>query len=214
MKTRKKGTIGWSSAGAVLSLCVLIAVIYGLNSTPRLLADPSKVTSAAEKVLDCARTGDLESLEKMLFGEPSLGDVPSRDSSPQSMIWYEYLDSIQYSLPDALEVTDEGISINVTVTCLDISAVTDALNNTAPDLMERKAAAAGSEEEIYDTDHNYRESFVSEVLREAVSQILRMHPQTMERKITLQLVRSDGLWQVVPNEDLLQLLSGFVSDQR
>lgn len=212
MKTRKRVTIGWASAGAVLSLCVLFAVIFGLNSKPRLLADPSKVMSAAEEVLDCARSGDLGSLEKMLFGEPILGDVPSRDSSAQSMIWYEYLDSIQYSLPAAPEVTDEGIFINVTVTCLDISAVTDALKDTAPDLMERKAATVGSEEEIYDADRNYRDSFVCEVLREAVSQILRKQPQTMKREITLQLVRSNGQWQVVPNEELLLLLSGFVSE--
>lgn len=212
MKTKKKAAAGWAAAGAVLSLCVLIAVIYGLNRDPQFLADPSKVTAAAEEVLDCACTGDLDTLEKMLYCEPSLGDVPNRDTSVQSMIWYAYLDSIRYSLPDTPEVTDEGISLNVSITCLDISAITEALKDTAPDLMAQEAAAAGSDEEIYDADHNYRESFISEVLQKAVSQILRRQPQTMEREITLQLVRSDRQWQVVPNEELLQLLSGFVSE--
>jgi len=209
---KKRVTTGWAAVGAVLSLCALIAVVYGLNSEPRFQADPSKVVTAAEEVLNCARTGDWESLGKILYGDPSLGEAPNRDSSVQNMIWYSYLESLQYSISESPNVTEAGVSLNVTINCLDISAVMDSLKETAPATMARKASQTDDESLIYDESHNYRDTFVTEVLRDATAQILQAEPQTTEREVTLQFVRSDGQWQAVPNDELLGLLTGFVSE--
>ncbi len=212
MERGKRTVLCWASAGAVLSLCVLITVFCGLKSHPRFLASPSKVMNAAEEVLNCARAGDLGSLSKLLYGEPSLGNVQSRDSSAQSMIWYAYLESIQYSVSETIDATDTGVSLSVTVTCLDISTVIESLKDAAPALMAHKASQIDDESIIYDESHNYREAFVAEVLQDATEQILQKQPQTAEHEVTLQLVRSDEDWQVVPTDELLQLLTGFVSE--
>lgn len=212
MRKEKKRIIFWAISGMVLSLCVLITVICGLNNPPKFLANPANVIKAAEEVLDCAHSGDLDALEQMLYGTPSLGDAPTMDDSAQSVIWYAYKESIQYSLSDTPEATDTGVSLDAKITCLDISAVMDALKTVAPALMAEKANQTDNEDEIYDESHNYRESFVSGILQEATTLILQNQPQTMEQEMTLQFVRQDGKWQIVPTEELVQLLTGFVSE--
>ena len=51
-----------------------------------------------------------------------------------------------------------------------------------------------------------------EKLREAAAQVLSDTPPTMTRQLRLQLVRSESGWQVVLNQPLRQLLSGFVAE--
>lgn len=211
MKKTKRSVILWLIAGAVVCLCTLGAVVYGVNSTPAVLVDPAAVTEAAEQVLACARSGDYDALGQMLYGAPDLGTRPEQSGDAESLIWSAYLDSIQYQLSDECSASGSGVALNVRITCLDISAVTDSLQTIAPELLAQKAEEMDTEEEIYDEEHNYREAFISEVLRSATAQVLAEQPRTMEREITLRLLRSNGHWQVVPTEELLQFLSGFVS---
>ena len=51
-----------------------------------------------------------------------------------------------------------------------------------------------------------------DALREAAAQVLSDTPPTMTRQLRLQLVRSGNGWQVVLNQPLQQLLSGFVTE--
>lgn len=212
MKILKQPAILWCVAGLILSLCTIGAAIYGINSSTAVLMDTSVVTAAAEEVLDCARTGDYEALGQLLYGAPDLGAVPEKEDTAESLIWYAFLDSIQYQ-PDAVCQADGAcVTLDVSVTCLDISAVTASLQAIAPERMKQMAEEMDSNNDIYDEEHNFREEFVAEVLRSSTVQVLAEQPQTMERRITLQFIESDGRWQVVPTEALLQLLSGFVSE--
>ena len=129
----------------------------------------------------------------------------------------------RFTVYNALTVLGLGVSLGISlkdcaaalldvrVSCLDISSVTDSLQKIAPGLMAKKAAQITDENKVYDEARNYREDFLAEVMAESAAQALEDTNQTMERTFTLQLVRSEGAWQVIPTEELLQFLSGFVS---
>lgn len=209
MEKTKRSVILWSIAGAILSLCTLAAVIYGINSTPKVLVDSEALAASAEQVLECARSGDYDALSQLLYGTPDLGACPEKAENAESMIWYAFLDSIDYQVSQECYASGSGVALDIRIRCLDISAVTASLQAIAPELLLQTAQ---QEEDIYDEQNNYRESFISEVLCAATAQVLAEDPQLLDRELTLTFTRSDGRWQVVPTESLLQLLSGYVSE--
>lgn len=209
MEKTKRSVILWSIAGAILSLCTLAAVIYGINSTPKVLVDSEALAASAEEVLECARSGDYDALSQLLYGTPDLGACPEKAENAESMIWYAFLDSIDYQVSQECYASGSGVALDIRIRCLDISAVTASLQAIAPELLLQTAQ---QEEDIYDEQNNYRESFISDVLCAATAQVLAEEPQLLDRELTLTFTRSDGRWQVVPTESLLQLLSGYVSE--
>lgn len=207
----KRATACWAIAGLLVSLCTLFVLRYGITHGPAVLIDSGSVAETADQVMACAASGDYGALENLLYGSPHLGEAPQQDNSAQGLIWKAYLDSIEYSFPGSCYAVGSNLALDVCVTCLDIAAITDSLQEIAPGLMAKKAAQITDENAVYDADRNYREDFLAEVMAESAVQALGDTTQTMERTFTLQLVRSDGTWQVLPTQELLQFLSGFVS---
>ena len=81
-------------------------------------------------------------------------------------------------------------------------------SNINPFLMEAKAAAAEDKTEIYNEDNSYRSELVNQALNDAVTQALGEDAQTVTRDVTLGLIYQDGAWWVVPDQALLQIISG------
>lgn len=207
----KHATVRWAIAGLLVSLCTLFVLIYGTTHGPTLLVENSVILDAADQVMSCAASGDYSTLEPLLYGAPTLGDAPEADNSAQGLIWKAYLDSIQYSFPETPYAVDSKIALDVCVTCLDISAITDSLHDIAPKLMADKAAQITEVAVVYDEDNNYQEAFLAEVMAESAAQALESSSITMEQTMTLQFVRSNGTWQLLPSDEFLQFLSGFLS---
>jgi hypothetical protein len=128
------------------------------------------------------------------------------------MILLTYLDSIQYQIISDVRASDSGVSVDVRISCMDISALSDAMQEIVPDLMNKIANEKGDEKLVYNEDKSYREDFIDQVLRTATEIVLADAPRTMDRDLTLDLVLSKGRWQVVPTDAFVQLLSGYVSE--
>lgn len=212
MKKKTLSVLLWAAAGLILAAVTIGAAVYGIYSTPSIRMDQTVVLNAAEQTLSCAKSGDYAALSQLLYGAPDLGKPPAKTDDAQIMIWHAYLDSITWELADACTPTDTGLAVDVTVRCMDISAVTASLQTVAPDRMNQLAKEKTNEEEIYDKDKNYLPEFVAEVLRSATADVLAQPVQTAERTMRLQLVRSGSSWQVVPTEELMHFLSGFVAE--
>lgn len=211
MEKTTKWVICWIAAAALLALGVLGVLVYGLNHNPQLLADPEPIRSAAVQVLDTIHSGEFGQLRELLSGSPKLGTFPEKDNTPQSMLWYAYLDSLTYEVSREPVLSDSGAEITAAITCLDIRAAMDKLPQAAQTLLEAKAQDTFEESEIYDENHNLREDLTAQLLQQAAADLLADAPQTMEQEITLQLVRANGQWQVTPGDALTKLLSGFVT---
>ena len=89
-----------------------------------------------------------------------------------------------------------------------MSGVTAAVPQRAKALLEAKAAAAEDKTEIYNEDNSYRSELVNQALNDAVTQALSEDAQTVTRDVTLGLIYQDGAWWVVPDQALLQIISG------
>lgn len=205
MKRGKRALAAWLLAGVMVSLVTLAFVAFGVNHGPVVLVDEGEVRQAAERTLECARTGDFDALADMLYGAPELGDFPE---GAQGLMLQAYLQSIQYALPEHCRAAGDALALDVSITCLDLDAVTQAMQIAAPRLLTQLAE---QEKDAYDQSHVYREDFLSDALPEVAAQVLAGATQTADREVTLCLRRTRAGWQVEADEALTQLLTGFVS---
>lgn len=212
MSKKTLSVLLWAAAGLILAAVTIGTALYGTRTAPTVRMDQSVVLDVAEQALTCARSGDYGTLSQLLYGSPDLGEPTAKTGDAQSMIWHAYLDSITWELAETCIPTDTGLNLDVTVHCMDISAVTTALQTAAPERMAQLAKEKTKDEEIYDKDKNYLPEFVAEVLRSATADVLSQPVQTLDRTMTLQLVRTNGGWQIVPTEELMHFLSGFVAE--
>lgn len=211
MKTRKRSTTLWAVTGAILALCTLGTAVYGMHSSPVLALDTTAVVEAAEQTLSCAQSGDYEALSQMLYGAPKLGDTPEKAETAESAIWQAYLDSIAYQVDDTCYAAEDAVALDVSIQCLDISAVTASMKEIVPDLLLDGVKNAEDPDAVYQSDGSYQEDFVDEVLYTAAKQVLKQKQPVKEQTLTLHFAHADGQWQAVPDQALQQFLSGYVT---
>lgn len=209
MKRRILTAPAWMAMGLLISLLVLAVLTVGLKQPPRLLVDDAALRAHAQELMESLRSGDYKAVSQLLSGAPDLGQPP-RPDTPEGQIWQAYLGSIRYECAQHCGCTGSQVTLEMTLQCLDISSVTEALQETGRALLEARANQIHDESLVYDGDHNYLESFLTPILMDATAQTLEEHGCPMERQLTLIFTQQDGTWKIVPTQELQQLLSGYV----
>ena len=168
---------------------MLLFVVFSGLSGKVLVTDAEEIPLTADKILDALQKGDWTALSGMVSGTPLLEPDTGKEDSPEKRLYEAYRESLQWTVSQDFEIRDRYVCQKVTVTCLDITAVTQAMAET----LEQAAA----------TD--------PKLVSSAAEQILNANPPYLQREITLHFLREKQQWHVVPDSALLALLSGFLS---
>ena len=190
MKRKTKKAIGWMIPGLVLSLLVFLVVFTGLKGNVTV-TDPEGIYRSAEKLLQSIQSGDWEMLNNITEDHPGIQPQTGAEGTAERLIWNAYQESLQWSFADGFEIDGPQITLDATVSCLDISGFTRNLSGILAE----------------STDEDQREAALSS----AVLDSLEGELPTVQRTIQLRFVRREGQWQIVPNQALLALLSGFTA---
>lgn len=186
----RKSTLLWLTGGIIFSLLVLLVVSGGLAGNVTI-ADPEGIPEAAEAVMNHIREGSWQALEEMVSGHPGITPITGTPGSPEHRIYDAFRSSLQWTLEDTFELQGSYITQKLTVTCLDIQAVTEA--------MAAVMADTGSNTDLSQQG----------LLQSAAQQVLEQELPVIQREVTLTFRREQGLWQLVANKELQALLSGF-----
>lgn len=211
MKSKNPWTVRWIAAGVFFCVLTLAVVLVALNQSAAVITNANTIRAEAEALMNTIQAGELEALSEMLYGSPDLGTAPKRDKDAQSLLWYAFLDSLQYQIEPQLTTPGDSIAVNMKITCMDLSAATEALQAAAPALLVEKAIALNDEKVVYDENRQYRQEFIADVLLDATRQVLSQPLPEAEHTITLHFVRSGHIWQALPSEELTQLLGGYIT---
>lgn len=190
MEKHKFNSLLWCILSLAAVFCIAAAIVDGFTGKTICLADPAVLTEPAEEALECAKTGDFTKLRRMLSGSPQLGSPFSEEGTAEALLWKAYLESIQYRFPGTYTPSGEFLELDVQIDCLDLSAVTAKMGRPVLNPSQSREDA----------------------LREAAAMVLSDAPPTMTRRMKLRLTRFGSGWQVVLNQPLQQLLSGFVAE--
>ena len=191
----------------------IFAVFLGLqvrNDKPVLLTKPTEAKNTVIAMMDAVCQGDYEKASSCMGGTPSLGVDREAGSEVGILIWDAFRSSMSYELVGDCYSTDQGLAQDITITCLDISSVTDHLRERSQTLLEMRVAEAADVTEVYDENNDYREDVVMAVLLEAAEAALAEDARNMSVTLTVGLRYWDNQWWVVADEALLDAISGGV----
>ena len=212
MKTAKIFSVIFALLAVILIAGTVMLSFQSRNAPVQLLGTAESAAQRAEAVMDAICRGDYAAAGSMMYGQPELNASREDSEGYASVLWNAFIGSLSYEFQGGCYATDSGVARDVTVTALDISSVMEPLKARCQALLEQRAAAAGDSTEIYDENHNYQEAFVMEVLSEAAEQVLSEQTASASWDITLNLVCQDGQWWVVPEQALIQVLSGGMTE--
>lgn len=190
----------------------IFAAFYQPDAHPVMLAQPRQAYARAEAFLAALEAGQLQQAREYLLGQPSLGADSAPQSAPGQVIWEGFVGSFSCSIPGVCYPTDDGVSLDVTITSLDLNSATASIGSRTQQLLQQRLDNAQSMDELYDTSGNYLDSLLEQVLTQAAREALAQDGTLITRSITLSLVYRQGQWWILPQEDLLQAISyGLVS---
>lgn len=183
--------------------------LFSRNAPVRILELPQQAVTVSETFAQALNDGDLTAAAQYVYGQPDLGAEGTPADPETAAVWDAFLDSISFAYTGDCQAGESGLFRTASVTVLDIAAVTENLPECAQTLVNQKIASAESLTEIYDESGSFREELVTGILHQALEQSLTRDAKTVTREITVKLINRDGTWWIVPDQALLQALSGM-----
>lgn len=197
-----------------MGLCAAAAAVFlsmeYMNAKPLLLTPPDVARSKVIMLMNAVSEGNYEEASQAIYGTPTLG-VDREAADPVGvLIWDAFESSITYELLGDCYTTDQGLAQDIAVTCLDVTSVTENLQQRSQTMLEQRVADAYDVSDIYDENNEYREDFVMDVLYDAVVDALEEDAREMTVELTVNLGYQDGKWWVIGDEALMNAISGGI----
>jgi len=194
--------------GAALLIGSMGFFLLSQDAPVRVLELPQEAVACSDQFAQALNDGDLEAAAQLIYGQPDLG-ISTVPADPESaMVWEAFHGSISFAFTGKCYVSGSNLARNASVTTLDVERVLEKLPERTQSLMNQRIASATDMTEIYDEENHFREELVTQILHQALQQALTQDAGMVTREVTLKLVSQDGSWWVVPDQALLQALSG------
>lgn len=195
----------------ILGLAAFLA-FTGRNAPVRLLTVPQKAQSRTEELMQALSEGNWSGASAFLYGSPALEDNPTLDTLVAEELYTAYRTGLQYSFLGDCEADGTGLSRSVQVTVPDIPAILEELEPRFRQTLSQRAEAEKETRPVYDDGGNYQEAYLMSVLADTARELLaEENLPTRTQTLKLNLVCRDGQWYVLPDQALMNLLSGSMT---
>lgn len=191
-----------------LIMLALFLIMAKPGTTPTLLSPAQDAQNQVVQMMDALCQGDFSAVEQYILGNPSLGADREPADATSALIWDAFVGSFSYELSGDCYATNTGVAQDVTLTYLDIPAVTQELAQLSEKHLTKLQQEATHTSEIYDENGNYRSDLINKVLSAAVAEALQENSSLTSSTFTLQLVQRDSQWYIISNNDLISAISG------
>lgn len=208
MKIARFFAVIFGCIGIVLLIGSMAFFLWNQDASARIVNLPQQAVSCSDAFAQALNAGDLEAAAQLMYGQPDLGVSQVPGDPETALLWESFCKTMTFEYSGKCYVEHTDLVQKGSITTLDVTSVTGKLSDRVQSLMNQRIASAEDLTQIYDEDNNYRETLVREVLEEALRQALSQDAQTVTREVMIKLVKRDGSWWVVPDQALLQALSG------
>ena len=202
--------IPFALIGIVLLVASMLVCLLSLNAPAIMVGTPKAAQVCAQDMLDAVSEGDYTAASQYIYGQPQLGVDREPAEQTGQMLWMAYVDSFSYELTGGCYATPNGVALNAAITSLDISSVGNTLADRMEALLTARIEEQGEISEIYDENGDFQDSLIQEVLQIAFKDALEQDALITTQEVALNLTYQDGRWWIVPDQALLQAISGGV----
>lgn len=211
MKLSKLFAVVFGLLGLALAACAIRVALDYRSADPILISTPKNASQTVDAMLREATSGDYAAASQRILGNPKFGMSYTPEGIAEKMIWEEFCSSFSYELVGECFVTEEGFAQNARISYLDLDSVTNGLQPKVQALLEQRVEEAQRPEEIYDENHELKESFILEALQDVVAEAIEQNARIKTVDVTVSMIWRDGQWCIVPNDGLLSALSGGIT---
>lgn len=211
MKARRFFSGVFAVMGALLMLGTTVLCLTCRGAQVKVKSLPRDAVKCSEALMEALADGDFAAAGRLMYGQPELGAEGGSTGGTEEILREAFLGSIVYEFTGDCYAVDTGFAREADITTLDLSGVTDAVPGHAYALLTQRVEAAQEMSELYDDGNNFRQDLVDQVLEEAVQQALEQDAGTVTSHVTIKLIYRDGQWWAVPDQTLLQAISGGVT---
>jgi len=208
MKIARFFAVFFAVTGTVLMLGSGLICFAAMDSGVKVLKTPDAAIACADSFVQALDEGDLAGAASLMYGQPDLGVNGVPQDSVSSLLWEKYLQDMACSASGKLHLSGSDFVRNVTVTVLDVSGIMGSVPERAKVLLEQQVAAATDMSQLYDGENNFRKELVDQVMQQALEQAIREDGTGVTREASFKVIRRDGKWWAVPDQALLNILSG------
>lgn len=196
--------------GLILAAGGIFVSFASLNAEPVLVSEPVEAAGRVTELMDAIVACDYQKASSLIYGNPQLGLDREPADEVGVMLWKAFTESQAYELKGSCVADNSGLTQQVVMTYLDISSVTANLADRSQAILTQRIENAENLDEIYDTNHEYREDVVMDALKEAVTMALKEDAKQTSVELTLNLIYRNKQWWVVSNSQLMSAISGGI----
>lgn len=209
MKRTKAGAPVFAVLGTLMAAAVVLICLSQRQAAPRMLLRTKSASQCAEQMLTKVCSGDYTGAAAYLYGNPRLGSDQPRSDQVTQQIWDAFISSLRFELVGDTYATESGVAQDVRFESLNIPSVTGGLKELAPEMLIERAENAEDMSEIYTDNREYRDDFTAVLLHDAAAQAIAAGTNT-QQELTLNLIYDEGRWWVLPDQALLNAISGGI----
>ena len=207
MKISKLASAVFAVVGTVLLVGSIAASLVALNRPTKAVKPTKEANACAREVLNALNSGDLAAVAAYFYGNPSLGLDREPATTEGRELWNAYGSSIAVTADG--ECFAEGASIyqSAQVTHMDIAQTLSQLESRVSGLLQQKLDSAEDPAALLDANGEVPQALRDEIRTQALREALE-DAKTVTTRITFQLIEQDGQWRALPDQAMLDILSG------
>lgn len=207
MKISKLASAMFFAAGTVLLVGSVVMSFAALSRPAKAVKPTQEANACAQSVIRALDDGDLSKVEEYFYGKPTLGLEREPATAEGKQIWNAYRDSITVTTDGYCYGEGTNIYQTAKVTAMDITGTLSQWDKGAGELLKQKIDAAEDPAVLLDEGGDVPQTLKDELCAQALTQVLA-DAKTVTTQITFQLMEQDGQWWVLPDQALLDVLSG------
>ena len=193
------GAVSLLTAASVFTVCIFYPDVELLYAHPE--GDP---VMKADTFLNALSAGQISEAYDVMYG----GGVSGTSSVPEdetSAMYYRLLtENFGYEYTGEVTVHDLSAQVPVRISYADLaiaSASVDELFDVKLDAIIQEH----SRREVFNDDDSYQDWVIEEAYLKASSDVLSAAPVTVSKDIVIDLEFTNGAWNIVPSEGLLNI---------
>ena len=211
MKSAKYLSVIFAAIAAVMIAATAIGYVCFHHQPPMIQTSVEGAQARSEQLMEAICRGDHAAVGESMYGKPELQWNREEAAWLSTRLWQAYTDSMSYAFSGPCYATEEGIFRDVTVTALDVPALSPKIQERFQLLLEPYLTVSRYDSEVNDENGDLRQEFTADILHQAVEQILQEENAGAEYKITLELVFQDDQWWVVPKQPIIDIIAGVTT---
>lgn len=207
MKISKLASAVFAVVGTVLLVGSIGAGFWGLSKPSKAVKPTQEAYDFAQEVLNALDSGDLAAVAAYFYARPSLGLDREPATAEGRELWNAYRSSMEVTTDERCYGEGTGIYQTAQVTYMDIAQTLSDLDRRTGALLKQELDAAEDPTDPLGEDGQIPQT-LRDKLRTAAFREALEDAKTVTTQITFQLIEEDGQWWILPDQALLDILSG------